>query len=500
MNKLKLQKACLSAAIVAISTLVATESKAESLQNNLECRPAKLNTGINIPIPALQFCRETTLFKSASQPITAQQVLDFSLQNSAAIKSQQELVQSAIYSLKSANGNWWPNVSMTNSSYLFVNTSGNNNPIVSGCTNNPSTAGKAFNPFNGSTSSCSAASSYSQAYPVITITWNFLNPSRYPQIAGAMKGVKLAESQARQSTQQLELSLLKSYGTYLLAGYQLGELNRLATIENEILSTTNLLVDQRAIPRHAKNLEGRNLLSYQSRIQTAIGTQNQAYLELSTAMEKASSQSGSIAPDLNSLVIREWQYDEEQTMQMAFKNNENLKQLELQKGIATDSANQTRGAILPTVGFLGYVTYQGTDASGEHSGILSNYAGLQLTWNLFDGYITKNQAISSDRQAASYAAQLEEAKTQLRLQVKGKLLSLRTIKKQIDIALNDINHTEVIAEDLKSRERFGLTTRSQVLQAEQQSHESKLQLISSITSYIVTYTELSNLCGVSPLS
>jgi outer membrane protein TolC len=217
-------------------------------------------------------------------------------------------------------------------------------------------------------------------------------------------------------------------------------------------------------------------------------------------MEKASSQSDSIAPDLNSLVVRDWQYDEEQSLQMAFKNNENLKQLELQKGIATDSANQTRGAILPTIGFLGYVTYQGTDASGEHSGLLSNYAGLQLTWNLFDGYITKNQAISSDRQAASYAAQLDEAKSQLRLQVRGKLLALRNTKRQIDIALNDIKHTEAIREDLKSRERFGLTTRSQVLQAEQQSHESKLQLISSITSYIVTYTELSNLCGVSPLS
>ena len=185
---------------------------------------------------------------------------------------------------------------------------------------------------------------------------------------------------------------------------------------------------------------------------------------------------------------------------MAMVRSEQLKQLELQKGIATDSANQTRGQILPTIGLLGYVTYQGTDASGVHTGLLSNYAGLQVTWNLFDGYTTKNQAISSDRQATSYAAQLEAAKIQLRMQTKSKLQTLSNLKNQIGIYLNDIKHAELIANDLRRRQSFGITNQADVLQAEQSLHESRLQLISTIGSYVVAYTELAHLCGVNPLT
>ena len=465
----------------------------------LQCQPAELNVG-NLPaIPSLEFCRTDALVGDNPQPITAQELLDLSVQNSAYLKSQNDLVDSAIYSLKSANGNWWPNVSMSNSSYLFVNTTGNNNPITSGCSNSPSTAGKAFNPFNGS-SSCSAAATYGQAYPVITITWNFINPSRYPQIAGAQKAIKLAQSQASQSTQQLQMGVLKSYGSYLLSGYQLGELRKLIEIEQSLLTTTKMLVQQRGLARYALSQEARNLLSYQVRFQEAMASQQQAYLQLNTAMQKTTIEDSSILPDLNSLVLREWGYSEEESVQMALDRSEQLKQLVLQKGIAIDSANQTRGQILPTIGVLGYVTYQGTDANGTHSGILSNYAGLSLSWNLFDGYTTKNQAIASDRQATSYAAQREAAEIQLRMQIKSKLLNLSSLKKQIGIYLNDIKHTELIASDFRNRQRFGITAESEVLQAEQARQESRLQLISTIGTYVVAYTELANLCGVNPLS
>lgn len=466
---------------------------------SMQCQKATLNAGTMAKLPTLTFCRSDSLNTgNAPQSVTAQQLLSTAVQNSSYLKSQNFLVDAAVYSLKSANGNWWPNVSMTNSSYLFVNNTGNNNPATTGCSNNPSTSGSAFNPFNGS-GSCSASSSYGQAYPVITITWNFINPSRYPQIAGAQKSIKLAQSQANQSSQQLQMAVLKSYGTYLLSGYQLGELSRLIALEQTQLSTTNLLVQQRGLPRYARSQEARNLLSYQARLQQAIAIQQQAYLELSASMQKASAEAPSILPDLNSLVLRDWTYDEQQSIKMAMDHSEQLKQLVLQKGIATDSANQTRGQILPTIGVLGYVTYQGTDDAGTHSGLLSNYIGLSATWNLFDGYTTKNQAISSDRQASSYAAQHDAAKSQLKVLIKSKLFNLSILKNQINLYLNDIRHTELIVSDLRARQRFGINGQADVLQAEQAMHESRLQLINTIGSYVVTFTELANLCGVDPL-
>jgi outer membrane protein TolC len=495
--KAKRQMAGSSLLALALAT-TAGPNRVSAAAPALQCQPASLNLGQSIAIPTLVFCRTNSLVDQDAEPITAQKLLDISVQNSAYLKSQTALIDSAVYSLKSANGNWWPNVSMSNSSYLFVNNNGNNNPVTTGCNLSPSTSGKAFNPFNGS-SNCSASSSYGQAYPVITITWNFINPSRYPQIAGAMKSVKLAQSQAKQSTQQLQMGVLKSYGSYLLSGYQLGELSRLIAIEQRILSTAKLLMKQGGLPRFALSQQTRNLLSYQARVEEALANQQQAYLELTTAMQKTSGDNPSILPDLNSLVLREWGHNMEESIQMAMARSEQLKQLELQKGIATDTANQTRGQILPTIGLLGYVTYQGTDANGVHTGLLSNYAGLQVTWNLFDGYMTKNQAISSDRQAKSYSDQLEAAKIQLRMQTKSKLQTLSNLKNQISIYLNDIKQAELIAEDLRSRQRFGITNQADVLQAEQALHESRLQLISSIGSYVVTYTELANLCGVNPL-
>lgn len=488
---------------------VQSKASVNSIIPSLQCQQAVLSA-INMgAYPNMIFCREEQKSKQAeAKTISAQQFLDLSIKYSPLMQSQANLVDSAVYSLKSANANWWPNVSMSNSSLLFVKNTGNNNPNVDDCSStqsSPATAGKSFNPFNGSSrsgssSSCSASSQYTQAYPVITVTWNFINPSRYPQIAGAKKSISLAQSQLRQTQQQLQLTLLKSYGTYLLSGYQLGELASLIKIETNILNSTRRLVENRVLPRYLRNQEGRNLLAYQARIEPVLAMQKQAEAELSSALEKATPADRLSLPDLSSLVLKQWNYDDSQTLQMALKNSESLKQLALQSGIATDGANQLRGTILPTIGFLGYSTYQGTDSAGAYSGLLSNYVGLSLSWNLFNGYLTKYQAIASDKQALSYNQQQADSERQLRLLIQTKLISLKSLKRQINLYLNDINHTQSISNDLSKREKFGLSTTLDVLQAKQNEHESKLQLISALTSYVMIYTELSFLCGVDPLT
>ena len=479
----------------------ATSARAQVADPALQCQPAKLTAPSLASLPNMLFCREQEQQNTLDtpKPLTAQQFIDLSLQGSAAVRSQVNLVESANYTLTSAKGAWWPNVSMSNSSLLFVTNTGNNNPNVTGCINSPATAGRAFNPFNGSSGNCSASSQYTQAYPVITITWNFINPSRYPQIAGAQKGVALAKSQLKQANQQLQLALLKSYGTYLLAGYQIGELSSLISLERQILNATSRLVQNRAIPRFVRNQQGRDLLSYQARMVNAMALQKQAYGELSSALSNSSLAGQPLTPDLNSLVLRQWAHDQEKTVAMALANSENLKQLGLQSGIATDNANQLRGTILPTIGVLGYVTYQGTDSTGVVSNLLSNYIGLSVSWNLFDGYTTKNQAIASDRQAFSYNNQKVEAERQLRLLVNNKLINLASLNQQINIYLGDISHAQSIASDFQQRQKYGLSTELEVLQAQQDNHESKLQLISAITNYVINYTELSSLCGLNPL-
>lgn len=476
------------------------KAEADPALPNLQCQHATLNTTNMGSFPVMVFCADTPYSSSNIKTISAQQFVAYSLQSSPSLQSQQDLVESAKYSLRSAKGSWWPNASMSNSSLLFVNNIGNNNANVTGCTNNPSTAGTSFNPFNGSTSSCSASSQYTQAYPVITITWNFLNPSRYPQIAGAQRSLFLAESQLKQANQQLQLELLKSYGTYLLAGYQLGELNSLVQIESKIMNLTSKLVKSRAVARYQSNQESRNLFSYQARLESALALQRQAKMQLTAALAKVSEQDQNILPDINSLHVREWNYNAEQSIDLALKNSESIRQLKLQSGISMDNANQLRGSILPTIGFLGYVTYQGTDSSGSFSNLVSSYAGLSVTWNLFDGYTTKNQAIAADRQASSYLHQMDESERQLRLLIQNKLISLKSLRNQINLYISDIHNAQAIASDLTTRQKFGISTSLEVLQALQDNHESKLRLIGAISEYVTNYTELSYLCGINPLT
>ena len=475
-------------------------SGAGPVANSFQCQSAKIQGSDLAQFPNLRFCRDVEAPRAKQIIIEPDQYVKQSLLNSQQLKSQRDLVDSATYNIKATNGSWWPNVSMSNSSLLFVNNRGNNNPVTTNCVNSVSTAGKAFNPFNGSSggTSCSASGDYTQLYPVITITWNFINPSRYPQIAGAKKSKKLAESQLRQTNQQLQLSLLKNYGSYLLSGFQLGELLGLVELQQKILTSTNSLVGSTTLPRFARNQEARSLLAYQARIETVLASQKEAYTALQSALDTSLQERVSFVPDINALLLKSWNYDEQSTLNMAMEQSEVLKQLALQSGIATDNANQLRGSILPTIGFLGYVTYQGTSTSNTYSGLLSNYAGLSVSWNLFDGYSTKNQAIASDRQASSYNAQLADATAKLRIQVSTKLTSLSSLRRLILLYLNDIQQTDLIAADHKARQRYGFSTSFDVMQAEQDSRESRLQLLGTIANYVVTYAELSSLCGLDP--
>jgi outer membrane protein TolC len=436
-------------------------------------------------------------------------------------------LKSSEYGLKSANGSWWPNVSMSNSSILFTDILSSQNyggsPTVPA---SPSTAGSAFNPFNGSstrdpfrgrssnqlTEWSESYSNYTQAYPVIQIQWNFLNPSRYPQIAAAKKQVALSKSQLVQAQQEAKSGVLTAYGEYLLAGYQIGEVLRLVDLQSQILSDANRRVSLKLLPRLQAAQEFRTLLSYQSQLQTLQVQQADAMASLegyirplntSTAVQAASALSDLSIDDLQQILgfsIESWDFQRDQTVELAFKHSEALKQLSLQAGMATDNANEQWGAILPTIGILGYVTYQytagsqnyapPTPPSGAASSTLSNYAGLSISWNLFDGYATRNQAKSYEQQAASYKAQFNDAATQLKTQVLQSLNQLTSSERLIDMSVQDFMSAGQIANDTSRRAAVGLAEGIDVLSAQMDLHQSKLQLIQALATYIKTYMQL----------
>ena len=491
--------------------------------DSYSCKPAALRSQQWGLLNQFSFCQLSSSSGSAdvpgrqnsSSPLSLEQVLKLGLDADASIAAQQLAVQSAQYQLQSAKGSRWPSVSMSNSSVLFTDIRGNG--LIG---SSPATAGTSINPFNGSGSNSqgSSNSSYTQLYPVVTIQWNLINPVRYPQIAAARKQLELANSQLRQARSDRSLSLTRNYYLYLLNGYQAGELLKLIQIQNQILADTNKRLASGLLPRYIAQQATRDLLSYQSRLESAKLNQLNAETNVLAALNAASRVSSGSAPRSNATSLNQalenlaqaglspnivdvqaWPHSRTETLTLAEQHSKNLKQLQLQAGIAQDNANQQWGSILPTIGFLGYTTYQGTipdQPAGSYSGSLANYAGLSITWNLFDGYATRNQANSYQKSAASYQKQLVDGKTQLSIQIQTLLNQLNANARIIHLSLQAAEAASGIASDLAIRQRVGYTTSIEQLGAAQDVHESRLQLLDALAQYVSAYLQLASFCGL----
>jgi outer membrane protein TolC len=523
------------------STVTTDESE------ELYCRQIKITSLVSKQLPVFNFCAPATTEvgrRAEDGNLTNQYSADklVSIVDQAILKdnlviSQQLLIQSAAYGLKSAKGSWWPTASMSNSSLLFTDINAAQNYSGNPTTpSSPATAGSAFNPFNGSTtkdlprrSSSSltptqqTSSTYTQAYPVITLQWNFMDPARYPQIAAAKKQVDLAKSQATETIMQRTDLLSRNIALYLLSGLRLGELNDLVTLQNQNYQESTRRVKAGVDPRLSRVQQFRNLLDYQSQMVAARIAQSNASIELNQALAKSRAASpnadttkiGDVEDLINYLPVDQypvsnWPYSLEETINRSLKESQDLKQLKLQAGIAIDNANQEWAGILPTIGILGYTTYQYTWGSqnyqppsqpnGAFSASISNYIGLSVSWNLFDGHTNRNQAISYDRQSKSILSQYTDTKQQILVNVKSLYKQLSLLKQQISLNLADYEAATSIAMDMKVRTKYKFNTSNDNIQAMMDVHQSRLQLLSSLAQYLDVFAKLAIQAGLSPLT
>lgn len=521
--------------ILIVSPLAALASP---LTEGLSCKQVPLGSDLSSApvLPPLTFCGPTEeIEKSAlsSNNDSQSSIIDEVITRNPSVQSYSLQVKSSEYSLKSARGSWWPSVSMSNSSVLFTDIlSSQNYGGQPNTPSSPSTSGTSINPFNGSTNRdgprgrssgeltdwSESYSNYTQAYPVIQIQWNFLDPSRYPQISAAKNQLALSKSQLLQATQQARSALLLAYGNYLFAGFQIAEIARLIELQHQIVEQANERVNLKLLPRYQADQEFRSLISYQSQLQSMKIQQANAAVQLESLLqplvgsdEKDVSLSSTTMShlSLHALLgpsLQPWPWDRKETVKRSLLHSEALRQIQLQEAIAVDNANEQWGAILPTIGILGYVTYQytagsqnyapPTQPSGAASSTLSNYAGLSISWNLFDGYATRNQAKSYEQNAASLKAQYRDAATQLKASALESINQLTGSDQLIALSLQDLSRAKQIVSDTEARAAVGLAEEYDVLNTEMDVHQSRLQLIEALGTYIKTFAKLEGMVGL----
>lgn len=390
-------------------------SLAESVANSIlsrRCRP------IRTAVPSYVYSYSDVILRS----ITASPKVSASLSD----------IRSKVWLLRESFSSWYPNLSVSSGSILLTNITNTQNYGEPSPSSNPSVSGTAFQPSDpvSTTSDSSASSSsqsgsttngidpaytqyssYVQAYPVLTLTWSFLDPTRSSKIQAAKYAVSSAEFDAQSNARNVAFNASSLYTQLLVQEYSISGYLAQLIASSKILSiyenqftdgyiSLNRLVSQRASVQQDKYNLDQAVLKF-----------NSAYMQLLPLLGLRPSAYDLFFPQSLQLPNK-WPLSLQKTETLIEGFPSILSSLEQSKQYLS-LADSARKSYYPTLSLLGYMTYVGTLGSesyfppsqpqGAWSSQLSSYIGLNMTWNIFDGFSQFNQANSYQAQANSYA-------------------------------------------------------------------------------------------------
>jgi outer membrane protein TolC len=135
-------------------------------------------------------------------------------------------------------------------------------------------------------------------------------------------------------------------------------------------------------------------------------------------------------------------------------------------------------------------SYQWNDKTLTGFGSDSYLAGLQLTWNIFDGNNNKGQAaaLKLERQKLDVQLRTMHQENQMLLDNANRDLSNSLFKiAQQKAAVNQAHESLLI---LQNRYEEGLVNTTDILNAQTQLSQQKLQLLKAIHDYQVTTAQI----------
>ena len=433
-----------------------------------------------------------------------------SILNSPKYYSSLNDVDAQAWLVRQAFSSWYPNLSVSSGSLLQSNSvyTSNYSSSSSG-SSNPSASGTAFQPttdLSGDSSSTSSASSssvkdpskgiqkpsttfssYTQAYPVLTLTWSFLDPTRADKINAAKSLLTSKQSDVQSTVRDVSYNAAELYGNiisqeYAISGYLLQALSA-----QKLLQIYETQFDAGLLPRNQVLTQKSEL--EQIRFDLLLATsQRQNYVQqLLPLIGLDYSYSQLFLPQLLAFPAK-WPLSEESTFRLIEKYP-SLSSLASQASQMSSLAASSRKSYLPALSVLAYMTYVGTFGSsssfppstpqGAWSNQLSTYAGLNLTWQLFDGFSQFQQADNYEAQSRSL---LDQRADQLQSYISQSFGNIALLNHSFDtfVALESSYKAgvEALSSELR-RSHSGFSDPVTVIEAEQ----SLGQAISSYSSY-----------------
>ena len=451
--------------------------------------------------------------KISSLGSLVQQAISFS----PLLEQAQAKIKSNLATVRAQFSSWYPQLSISSGSLLYTNIINTQNYGSASTSTNPSASGTAFQPVDpvSTTSQTSTESSgigdpvtkyasYTQAYPIFTVEWAFLDPSRADKINAAKSKLDASKLEYIESNRTVASQIIQLTGELIALEHHIsGLLIELVAAQNiERLYRDNVNLGNSPM----------NILTAQESVVALLEYQ---IIELLTKHQQHTAQLSILTNQKPSNIFVVdyfqddflWPYSEEETFELIIQSPSIEKDLALSQNYK-DLAAATLKENLPKLSMLGYVSYVGTLGSQEYgppeppsgawSSQLSNYIGVNLTWNIFDGFSNYNtaSAYKASAEAMSFKRQQDilEAKetaiNSLRL-----LANARSMRSALSDGLNTARESLNVT---LQRIEIGYEDPTSTYASQKQISQALVQYSSVYLSVVQAFSQLFILTGVSP--
>lgn len=435
------------------------------------------------------------------------------------LKSKIAISDDKRWLLRQAFSTWYPSLSLSSGSVLRTYVTNRQNYGSPSSSVNPSVSGTAFQPTDpisttSTTSSTPAGSalvtpytsnsSYTQAYPVLTLNWTFYDPTRASSIQAAQKALSSSEFDVRYTAHQIISQVSQSYTQALTGEYAVAAYLR----QNESYKRLLSIIERQVVQGYVPINQTLTLKSQQAGVLYRL---NNAILNYVQAMDSLKALIG-IKSDSNlvlshdGFMMVDWPYSNTETNEMIMSYPQVRSLYEQSAQYQKMASSQFKGYI-PKLSVLGYTTYMGTrgsmsfsppqQPSGAWSQQLSNYIGLNATWNIFDGFSAYQTGMSYRSQSKSIKMQAEDTIMQLRQSVYGAL----SLFKRRDSLINPLRRSYAFSvaavESAKKRVKIGLDDPSVIYNADLSSAQVIADFSEAYGNILDAYFTLLDLSGTS---
>ncbi len=181
--------------------------------------------------------------------------------------------------------------------------------------------------------------------------------------------------------------------------------------------------------------------------------------------------------------------------ELAFAQRADLKSLEIQKKIAGEQVQYTKGGYWPTLSVSG--VYAGTDQSPDTVTLIkdSRYGMLSLNFPFFEGGLTKaqvNEARARERQSGLL---YEDLKKSIRIEVQGAYLDLVTQKGILKYLEDQVVYARDNFNAVSKQFEFGLAQSLDVMDANNLLVTAERSLVQAVYNYQVAILRMKKATG-----